>query len=820
MVMGSLTPAMKQYFEVKNNHPDCIVFFRMGDFYETFFEDAKTVASALNITLTKRGKNEDGTGIPLAGIPYHALDNYLAKLIRQGYKVAICEQLEDPKLAKGLVKRGLTRIVTPGTVIEDNILERNKNNYIISVFFDEKNNCGIAAIDISTGVFLAAEIKKTEVINEIAKFSPAEIIIPMSSEGSAIAKELRSYCLNSFSDRHYVFSQARNYLLTHFKVNSLAGFGIEEKKASVSAAGALIQYLTETQKTALDYINSIRFYNNTEYMLLDQITIKNLELVSNVHNNGPCLLTYIDKTRTSMGGRMIRNWLLNPLIKVNEIRYRQEAVLELFKDTIMREELKELLTRINDIERVVSRLNYGNGNARDLLALSGSLLIIPDLKKVIIHSHSAYLKSFSDLDELSTLSKRLNDAIKEEPAATVREGNMIKKGYNSELDELFDLIHNSRRFISELEAREKERTGIKTLKIGFNNVFGYFFTVTNSNLQQIPADYIRKQTTVNGERFITEELKVLEEKILNAEDKINNLEYSLFMKMVENVKENTKSLQETAQKISELDSLYSLAQAAAENNYAMPQITDSYEITLNESRHPVIEKLEEVYIPNDVSLDMDNRTMIITGPNMAGKSTFMRQVALNVLLAQVGSFVPCKSAKIGIVDRIFTRVGANDDLTHGQSTFMVEMNEVSFIINNATSKSLIIMDEIGRGTSTFDGVAIAWSVAEYINKINAKTLFATHYHVLTDLDKIDGIKNYNIAVREDKDNIVFLRKIVPGGTDKSYGIHVAKLSGMPSSVIARAKDIQEMLNKEDDMKKKIGSTTKNTSKAASLNEWF
>jgi DNA mismatch repair protein MutS len=818
--MGSLTPAMKQYLDVKNSHPDCIVLFRMGDFYETFFEDAKTVASAVNITLTKRGKNEDGSGIPLAGIPYHALNSYLAKLIKQGYKVAICEQLEDPKFAKGLVKRGLTRIITPGTIIEDNILERKKNNYILSVYLDDKGNCGISAIDISTGAFLATEIKKTEITNEIAKFSPAEIIIPMSSEGSTIANELKSYHLNSFSDRHYLFSQAKNYLLAHFKVNSLAGFGIEDKKAAVSAAGALIEYLTETQKTAIDYINSIRYYDNKGYMLLDQITIKNLEIVSNVHDNGPCLLVYIDKTRTSMGGRMIHKWLLNPLIKVDDIRYRQDAVSELFKDVMMREELKELLTKIDDIERLVSRLNYGNGNARDILALANSLSIIPNIKHAIKDSHSGYLKMLSELDELSALSKLLNDAIKEEPSATIREGNIIKKGYNSELDELFDLIHNSKRFISELEAREKERTGIKTLKIGFNNVFGYFFTVTNSNLKQVPSDYIRKQTTVNGERFITEELKVLEEKILNAEEKINGLEYALFMKLVEDVKKNTKSLQETAQKISELDSLYSLAESAAQNNYTKPEIDDSYEIILHDSRHPVIEKLEEVFIPNDVSLDMDNRTMIITGPNMAGKSTFMRQIALNVLLAQIGSFIPCKNARIGIVDRIFTRVGANDDLTHGQSTFMVEMNEVSFIINNATSKSLIIMDEIGRGTSTFDGVAIAWSVAEYINKIKAKTLFATHYHVLTDLEKIDGIKNYNIAIREDKDNIVFLRKIIPGGTDKSYGIHVAKLSGMPKSVIERAKEIQETLNKDDDMKKKIYNTTKKSSKAANLNGWF
>jgi DNA mismatch repair protein MutS len=818
--MGSLTPAMKQYLEVKNQNPDCLVLFRMGDFYETFFEDAKTVASALNITLTKRGKNEDGSGIPLAGIPYHALDNYLAKLIKQGYKVAICEQLEDPRFAKGLVKRGLTRIVTPGTVIEDNILEHNKNNYIISVFFDDNNCCGISAIDISTGVFLATEIKKNELINEIAKFAPAEILIPMSSEDSVVAKELKSYCLNSLSDRHYVYSQARNYLLEHFSINSLAGFGIEDKKAAVSASGALIRYVSETQKTALCYINSLKFYNNTEYMQLDQITVKNLELVSNVQNTGPCLLTYLDRTRTSMGARKLRSWLLNPLTKKDAIRHRQEAVSELFKNTMMREESKELLSKINDVERLVSRLNYGNGNARDLLSLSNSLCVIPELKKVINNSHSENLRKISAMDELSELSILLGNAIKEEPAATVREGNMIKKGHNSELDELFELIHNSRRFVSQLEAKEKERTGIKTLKIGFNNVFGYFFTVTNLNLAQVPPDFIRKQTTVNGERFITEELKVLEEKILNAEEKINGLEYTIFIGLVDKVKENTKNLQDSARKISELDTLYSLAEAAAENNYTMPKITDSYEITLIESRHPVIEKIEEVFIPNDVHLDMDNRTMIITGPNMAGKSTFMRQVALNVLLAQIGSFVPCKSAEIGIVDRIFTRVGANDDITHGQSTFMVEMNEVSFIINNATSKSLIIMDEIGRGTSTFDGVAIAWSVAEYINKIRAKTLFATHYHVLTDLEKTDGIKNYNIAVREDKEQIVFLRKIIPGGTDKSYGIHVAKLSGMPSSVIARAKEIQEMLNKDDEMKKRIGQAAKKNLKASNLNEWF
>ncbi|MBN2457526.1 DNA mismatch repair protein MutS [Candidatus Woesearchaeota archaeon] len=832
--MAKLTPAMRQYMDVKNDYPDCIILFRMGDFYETFYEDAVALSEAVSITLTKRGKSSDGSAIPLAGIPYHALDNYLGKLVRQGFKVAICEQLEDPKQAKGVVKRGVTRIVTPGTVIEENLLDQKKNNYIVSVYFGEMPKIGLAAVDLSTGAFRATSVDRQNIVDEIAKYAPAEVIVPMSCEDTECSRALRKYYINTFSDRHFLPEQAKKVLLAHFRVNSVASLGIggmgsmesgpagaaDADTSSLSAAGALISYLKETQKTTIDYINRIAYYTNSEFMQLDHITVRNLEILGNIHGKGKSLLSVIDFTCTSMGSRMLRSWMVNPLLDTALINRRLDSVQELVSDTVLRSQLVEQLSYLGDIERLLSRISYGNGNARDLVSLKSSISVIPQVKQALACTGSAYLAELKEMDEIKGLFSLLKSSVSDEPPASVREGHMIKRGHDKELDELHDIVKDSRRFLSELEAKEREKTGIRSLKIGFNRVFGYYFEVTKPNLASIPHGYIRKQTTVNAERFITEELKESEEKILNAQDRINDIEYRLFCGLVEKVKGYTKELQATARSISELDCLCSFAQAALRNSYTRPHVDTGYRLCLKESRHPVIESIEEEFIPNDVQMDEGSRTMIITGPNMAGKSTFMRQVALNVLLAQIGCFVACASADIGIVDRIFTRVGAHDDLSHGQSTFMVEMNEVSMILNNATADSLIVMDEIGRGTSTFDGVAIAWSVAEYINsRIRAKTMFATHYHVLTGLSKDDGIKNYNVAVREDADNIIFLRKIVKGGTDKSYGIHVARLSGMPESVVERAKTVQEMLYRQDEMRTRIGGRTKE-SHLTDLNSWL
>lgn len=818
------TPAMKQFHETKTLYPDCLILFRMGDFYETFYEDAVKAAQVLEITLTKRGKEKDEQPIPLAGIPFHALEQYLAKLVRANIKVAICEQLEDPKKAKGVVKRGVVRIVTPGTIIEQTLLTEKSNNYIMAIAIEGaqasenkinaagEKKVGIAVADLSTSEFFCTEVPVQEILNEIVRYNPSEIVINERSKKQNPQQAFLKVCetknkfINTLQDFFFQYNNAYATITRHFKTQSLEGFGIEEKKAATCAAGALLFYLKETQKSNVSFIQKIKYVFNEQHMLLDETTLNNLEVMKSLHDASAkhTLLSAIDQTRTPMGGRMLKRWFMQPLIQKEGIENRLDAVDELRKKILMKEEIAEHLDKIYDIERIVSRLNLGCGNARDVLALKNSLAWIPQIKNILQMAESSMLKELSSIETCAEIVKLCEMAVAQDAPVSIREGNMIKTGFSKELDELHDICKNGKTYIKQMEQKEQERTGIKTLKIGFNRVFGYFIEVTAKNIPLIPKEYLRKQTTANGERYITEELKVMEEKILSAEEKINLLEYELFQEIVRQIIAQTEKLQNAAQSIGMLDVLHSFAQTARQQNYCKPEISEEFDIEIKEGRHPVIEQIEQQYIPNDIIMTKENRTMIITGPNMAGKSTVLRQIALITLLAQMGSFVPATQAKISIVDRIFCRVGAHDDLTHGQSTFMLEMNETASILNNATEKSLIIMDEIGRGTSTFDGVSIAWSVAEYINnRIEAKTMFATHYHALTNLEKYDGVKNYNIAVKEELDNIIFLRKLVQGGTDKSYGIHVAKLAGMPKEVIDRAKEIQAKLENESEMENKL-----------------
>lgn len=812
--MGELTPAMQQFVYFKQQYPDCLILFRMGDFYEMFFEDAKVAAQILEITLTKRGYHK-GEPIPLAGIPYHALESYLAKLIRAGLKIAICEQVEDPKLAKGVVKRDVVRIVTPGTIIESNLLSAKTNNYLVALY-PQGEWFGIAVGDLSTSDFLCTEVQQKLLLNELLRLNPAEIILPVSYEQEKSLKELittiqqKKIFLSYFQDFFFKKENAEEILQAQFNTRTLDSLGLNNKELCISASGALLYYLKETQKTNIKNFRSLRYYTNDEYMLLDNTTIVNLELMKNVRDGttSNTLLDVLDQTKTPMGGRCLRRWLLHPLLNKEKIQLRLDAVGELEQNLLLRENLRAILTTMQDIERLLARISLGTGNARDVLALKKSLQLLPKIKDYLSIAKTTLLQDLSALASLSDLIQLLETGIADEPPLSIREGGMVKQGYHAELDELQAIMRNSKLFIKNLEEKERSQTGIKTLKIGFNNVFGYYIEVTAKNAEAVPAHYIRKQTLANAERFITEELKKEEEKILSAEDRSHALEYELFQAILVRVTEQTDALQDIAQRIATLDVLLSFATAAVDYRYVKPQISMDFSLQLHESRHPVIERLESVYISNDICIDEHNRTMIITGPNMAGKSSLLRQVALITLMAQIGSFVPCKKADVGIVDRIFTRVGAHDDLTHGQSTFMVEMAETAAILHNATPRSLIIMDEIGRGTSTFDGVSIAWSVAEYLTtKIKAKMLFATHYHVLSKLGQLSGVKNYNVAVKENAEEIIFLRKLIEGGTDKSYGIHVARLAGMPKDVIKKAEEIQAKLEEEDNMQNKITITT-------------
>ncbi|MBT4021888.1 DNA mismatch repair protein MutS [archaeon] len=808
-----LTPAMQQFMEIKNKYKDCIVFFRMGDFYETFYDDAKIVSKALDITLTKRRMKNSNKGIPLAGIPYHALDTYLAKMVNQGFKVVIVEQLEDPKKAKGVVKRGVVRIVTPGTVIEENMLTKN-NNFIASVFIGEK--IGLSFVDISTGEFVVTEISENNLLDELKKKSPNEVLFPTSYENSEIHHHLKDqYYITLRSDVDYYIENAKENLKNKFKVESLDGFGLKNKEFAISSCGAMISYLNETQRNSLDHLNTIKFFSTKDFMLLDNTTIKNLELI----NKENSLLSVLDNTMTSMGSRMLKQFILNPLIKKEKIELRLLAVEELKNKPFILEDLRDLLKNIADLERLISRINYGNANPRDLLQLQGSLELVPRFIKILNETESGLLGKLSELKVLREVTSLIDESIIDEPPAIITEGNFIKDLYNEELDRYREISRNAKSILREIEEKERIETGIKSLKIRYNRIFGYFIDVTKTNLSLVPSHYIKKQTLVNSERFITDELKELEDQILHATENIVKIEQELYGEIIEKIKKFTKDIQENANKLALLDVICNFTKISIMNNYVKPMIFENYKLKLVECRHPIVEKLTD-FIPNDLSINVENRMMIITGPNMAGKSIFMKQIALNIIMAQIGCYVPCDFAEVSIVDKVFSRTGASDDITTGQSTFMVEMTQAAYILNNATENSFIILDEIGRGTSTYDGVAIAWAVVEHITKkIQCKTLFATHYHVLNNLEKeISGIKNYNIAVEESKDNIIFLRKIIEGGTDKSYGIHVAKIAGMPKEVIQKSKEIQFKLEKDDEISEKIIVETRKSQEIDNVNE--
>ena len=806
------SPMMQRYLETKEQYKDCILFYRLGDFYEMFFDDAITASRELEITLTGKDCGQ-AERAPMAGVPHHAAETYAARLIEKGYKVAICEQLEDPKTTKGIVKRGVIRVLTPGTIVESNLLEEKKNNYIMcivkgGIYF------GISVCDISTGEFYSSEIKDENnfaiLLDEIARFMPSEIIansmmFECKEEIDKITERFNIY-MSKFSDKF--FSEEVGNLQLDYNIieNKKQVSNLNEKKLAVKSINALIEYLNETQMTSLEHINTITIYNLSKYMSLDMNARRNLEITEKLRDKSKkgTLLWVLDKTSTSMGGRLLRRWLNDPLLDTNEIQERLEAVKELKENMILRGDITENLKKVYDIERLSGKMAYGNANARDMITLKNSLEKLPEVKNVLSQCNSFKLKElYENLDELQDIYGLIEKSIVDDPPMTIKDGGIIKIGYDEEIDKLKTATTQGKNWIIKLEAEEKEKTGIKNLKVGYNKVFGYYLEVSKSNISQVPERYVRKQTLTNGERYITEELKNLENQILGAEEKVINLEYNEFVKMRDEIASNIKRLQKTANVISTLDVLTSFAQVAEDMNYCMPTINDKGIIDIKEGRHPVIEKMLGTgnFVPNNTYLDKDdNRLAIITGPNMAGKSTYMRQVALISLMAQVGSFVPATQAEIGVVDKIFTRVGASDDLSMGQSTFMVEMMEVATILKEATENSLVILDEIGRGTSTYDGLSIAWAVAEYIadkEKCGAKTLFATHYHELIELaDKQEGIKNYSIAVKEKGEDIIFLRKIVEGGTDESYGIHVARLAGVPKNVTKRANEILRTLERK------------------------
>ena len=808
--MAALTPMMQQYMAIKEQYKDCILFYRLGDFYEMFYDDALTASRELEITLTGKNCGQEERA-PMCGVPYHAVDVYLNKLVAKGYKVAICEQAEDPKQAKGIVKREVIRIVTPGTNLSQQALDEGRNNYLMCLVYDN-NQFGLAITDISTGDFYTTEVATLkELYDEIHRFSPSEIICNDSFYMSGAS-------LDDFKDRlHVSVSTLDTWYMDeavsvqkikeHFKVASLDGLGLTDFPSGTLAVGALLLYLYETQKNTLDNLTKITPYRSGGYMIIDSATNRNLELIETLREKQKkgSLLWVLDKTKTAMGARLMRNWIEQPLIEKKKITARQDAVEELYNDMITREEIREYLNAVYDLERLVTRISYRTANPRDLIAFKTSLGMIPPVKQLLSQAKSAELKEIDErMDCLEDIYDLIEKSIQDEPPIMIREGGMIKEGYNEDVDKFRLSRTEGKTWLAELEAREKEKTGIKNLRVRYNKVFGYYLEVTNSYKELVPEDWTRKQTLANAERYITPELKELEDMILGAEDKLAALEYDLYCEVRDSIGEQVVRIQETAKAIAHLDVLASLACVAQSNDYVRPSINTKGVIDIQGGRHPVVEKMNnnQMFIDNDTYLDNKNhRISIITGPNMAGKSTYMRQSALIVLMAQIGSFVPAKSANIGIVDRIFTRVGASDDLASGQSTFMVEMTEVANILRNATSRSLLILDEIGRGTSTFDGLSIAWAVVEHISNpklLGAKTLFATHYHELTELEgKLDSVNNYCIAVREQGDDIIFLRKIIRGGADKSYGIQVARLAGVPDSVIDRAKEISSWLEETD-----------------------
>ena len=805
-----LSPMMQEYVKTKEEYKDCILLYRLGDFYEMFFEDALTASKELEITLTGKDCGLEERA-PMCGVPFHSVETYINRLIEKGYKVAICEQVEDPKKAKGLVKREVVRIVTPGTTLDATSLDETKNNYLMSIVYIE-DHFGCAIADITTGDCFLTELDKAQkLLDEINKFTPAEIICNesflMSGVDTEDLKNRLGICIFSQEPWYFDDELCRKTLKEHFHVNSLEGLGIEEFESGVLAAGALFLYLQETQKTALSHMAGIRPYSAEKYMLIDSSSRRNLELVETLREKQKrgSLLWVLDKTKTAMGARTLRSYVEQPLIDQEEIENRLSAIEELNEHPMLRDEIREYLHPIYDLERLISRISYKSANPRDMIAFASSLEMIPHIKQVLKEFSSPVLKQLEEeMDSLLDISGLIKKAIVDEPPLAQKDGGIIREGYNEDVDKFRRSRTDGKKWLSELEARERERTGIRTMKIKYNRVFGYSLEITNTFKDQVPDNYIRKQTLTNAERYITQELKELEDLILGAEDKLYALEYELFSEVRDRVGAEVVRIQKTAKAVAAIDVLASLSLVAQRNNYVRPKINNTGVIDIKNGRHPVVEQMIEndMFIANDTYLDSQKkRISIITGPNMAGKSTYMRQTALIVLMAQIGSFVPAEKANIGIVDRIFTRVGASDDLASGQSTFKVEMTEVANILRNATSKSLLILDEIGRGTSTFDGLSIAWAVVEHISNTKlcgAKTLFATHYHELTELEgKISGVNNYCIAVKEKGDDIVFLRKIVKGGADKSYGIQVAKLAGVPDTVIQRAKELVEELSDAD-----------------------
>ncbi len=804
--MGQLSPMMQKYLETKEQYKDCILFYRLGDFYEMFFDDAKTASRELELTLTGKDCGLEERA-PMCGIPYHAVDTYLTKLVQKGYKVAIGEQVEDPKLAKGLVKREVIRVVTPGTNIATDTMDETRNNYLMCITFMD-DTYGVAITDITTGDFMLTEVNSDRsLLDEINKYMPSEIVVnsPFLMTGIDVndLKNRLNICIFTLDNWYFDEDMCVNTIKDHFKVMDIKGLGISDYKVGTICAGALLRYLLETQKNSLANIISITQYSTNRYMIIDTSTRRNLELTETLREKQKkgSLLGILDKTKTAMGARLLRNFIVQPLIDKVDIVKRQDAIEEINNDLITREEIREYLTPVYDLERLIGRVTYQSANPRDLISFKNSLSMLPYVKELLKNCKSEELMDiYEKFDTLSDICELIDKSINDDPPLAQKEGGIIKDGYDENVDKYRKAKTEGKTWLAKLEQEEKEKTGIKNLRIKYNKVFGYCFEVTNSAKDQVPDYFIRKQTLTNAERYITDELKKLEDIILGAEDKLTNIEYDIFCKIRNKIADEVVRIKKTAKIVAYIDVYCSLAYVAEHNNFVRPNINDKGVIDIKNGRHPVVEKMMNgsMFVENDTYLDKNkNRVSIITGPNMAGKSTYMRQTALIVLMAQIGSFVPASSANIGICDRIFTRVGASDDLSSGQSTFMVEMTEVANILRNATKDSLLILDEIGRGTSTFDGLSIAWAVVEHISNtklLGAKTLFATHYHELTELEgTLQGVNNYCIAVKEQGDDIIFLRKIVKGGADKSYGIQVAKLAGIPDSVIERAKEIVSSL---------------------------
>jgi DNA mismatch repair protein MutS len=808
MGVTNLTPAMKQYLEMKEQYRDCILFFRMGDFYEMFFEDAVTASKILEITLTSRNKNKEDS-IPLCGIPYHAASSYIAKLIEKGFKVAICEQIEDPRQAKGVVKRDVLRIITPGLVFDDSNLAAKENNFL-AAFFLTCDTIGLAFLDISTGEFRVTESKDQEFfLAEISGLNFRELIVEDGLKDNRFLKTFLqggNHCrINYFNADYFDLDEAKSRLRGYFSHERIQQLEIEQHPAMVAAAGAVLRYAEETQKDHVGHISDIQWYKTGGFLVLDEVAKRNLELFSTIQDGRKegSLFHVLDETMTSMGGRRLKWWLNYPLVIPERIRERLAAVAQIKEHHLVREALRKALSGVHDLERLGGRISVGIANARDLVALKTSIKILPAIRSLIEETDASFVVSlYTGIDEMTDIAELIEQSIADDPPMTIREGGIIKEGYELELDKLISITRDGKKWIAQLEEKERKRTGINSLKVGFNSVFGYYIEVTKSNTHLVPDEYIRKQTLVNAERYINQELKEYEHTVLNAEELRRDKEYEIFISIRGKVAQEIRRMQNTASHIADLDAIVSLSEIAEKYNYCCPTVNDDDRIEIKDGRHPVVERmpLPDGFVPNDIHLDLEkNRFLIITGPNMAGKSTYIRQVALFVVLAQMGSFVPASEAHIGVVDRIFTRIGAADSLARGQSTFMVEMNEVASILKNGTQRSLIILDEVGRGTSTFDGLSIAWAVAEYIHdasQLGGRTLFATHYHQLTDLVTTkEGVKNFNIAVKEWGDRIIFLRKIVEGGTNRSYGIQVAKIAGVPEEVIIRAKEILANLEK-------------------------